>query len=117
MNEINSLALLQAILGGSVTLAAISVTLVALVPVLLEIARVRIPDFLTGEEARRKLRLGLRLLGITVWIFGIATILSTVAFFCQTYILLISAVILFLVGLALLSYISYAVITLAVSLA
>jgi len=75
--------LIQAIFNASLSLMGVSVTLIALIPVLVEIARSRSPDFFTGEESKDKLKRYLSRLGYTIVIFNISAIASIISFFYE----------------------------------
>ena len=83
-------------------LLAIAVTLVALIPTLIEIVRIKEPNFLIEDAARRRLKNGLSSLTHTIWLFGIATILSLVGIIYQPLFLLIIIVLISISSLLLL---------------
>lgn len=83
-------------------LLAISVTLVALVPTLVEIVRIKSPNFLLGEVARRRMTDGLSNLRQTIWLFGISTFLSVTDFIWGSYVLFMVIIIISLISLVLL---------------
>jgi polyferredoxin len=100
--------LIGLVLSASISLMGVSVTLVALVPVLIEIARGRSPNFFAGEEAKNNLVNYLNKLCITIVIFGFATLVSGIdLYFVNIYMFIISAIS-FSVGLILLLIISLA---------
>ena len=57
-------------------LLAVVVTLVALIPTLVEVVRAKTPSFFAGEVTRGRLRNSLTFLAWTIWTFGIATFIS-----------------------------------------
>jgi hypothetical protein len=100
--------LIGLVLSASISLIGVSVTLVALVPVLIEIARGRSPDFFAGEEAKTKLKNYLYKLSSTIVFFGFSTVASGInLYFEYKFWFLVSAISLS-VGLILLVIISLA---------
>lgn len=59
-------------------LLAVSVTVVALVPTLVELVRLKYPSFLSAEVARIRLIKALKAISRTIWMFGIAALLSLI---------------------------------------
>ena len=100
--------LIGLVLSASISLIGVSVTLVALVPVLIEIARGRSPDFFAGEEAKTKLKNYLYKLSSTIVFFGFSTIASGVNFFCESKFMFILSAVSLSIGLVLLIIISLA---------
>ena len=101
--ETNSASFFQAMLGVTASLMAISITLVALVPALIEIARASSPDYFSGEQSSKRIRSGLSRLRYTIWIYGGAMMLSAIELLLpakQTIIIvgLIAVAALFLAG-------------------
>ena len=83
----------------SAALLGVSVTLVALIPAFVEVARTKVPDFLTGQQKQQSLRRALRLLMHTIWIFGAAEIGCLLTFVFPAPQLLYAVGSLFAVGL------------------
>lgn len=107
--------LITGILGGSISLLGISATLIALIPVLVEVVRLRSPDFFSSELSKQQLQRGLKVIGLTVWIFGSSTVLSMVSLILHSSIFTIATLFMFLIGLILLSFVSNMLIKLASS--
>lgn len=111
--NINSSLFFQTVLGASSSLMAISVTLVALVIALIEIARNREGNYLRTARSREKIKLGLERLRFTIWAYGGAMILSTIGLLFATIefvfalVLAIAIASLFLIGTGLLIRVSY----------
>ena len=72
------LSIFSTLLQVNAAFLGVVVTLVALVPALVEMVRSRYPNFLSSEVTRRRLNRGLASLSITIWLFGSATFLSIV---------------------------------------
>lgn len=88
----------------SAGLFALALTLVALVPTLVEIARVKSASYLSGDIARRRLKRALRWVGYAIWIYGVVTLLCLVgsAIGGVGIYALLAASVLFIVGIAIL---------------
>src|SRR6266567_2631166 len=103
-NIATTLSVLAQINAG---LLAVTVTLVAIIPTLVEIVRIKSSSFLSGEVARRRLVRGMVFLSYTLGLFGLATLLSIAGIIWPYFVLLIIVSILFLLGLAILLVASY----------
>jgi hypothetical protein len=90
-------------------LLGVVVTLIAVVPTFVEIARSRSPDFLSEKEAQRDLSNALHLLKYDILLFGSGLFLSIGGFFNNQKFLLISIVIITSIGIALLIAASFVV--------
>jgi hypothetical protein len=86
---------------------AVAVTVVALVPTLVEITHTRSATFLSQEDARDRLYAGLSILSHTIWLFGLVTFGSILLMYWPCIYLVIADLLLFLVSLVLLIYASY----------
>lgn len=100
--------LIGLVLSASISLIGVSVTLVALVPVLIEIARGRSPDFFAGEEAKGKLKDYLRKLSSTIVFFGFATVASGANLYLENMVLFLLSALAMIIGLIILIYITLA---------
>jgi hypothetical protein len=87
----------------SAGLLAVAVTLAALVPAFIEIARGRVSDFLTGQERRRRIVLALNMLTGAMVILAVVVAMAIVAFLIPSPIYLFVAMGCFGVGLVLLT--------------
>lgn len=106
------LTVLASLNGG---LLAVAVTLVALIPTLVEIARVKSPTFLSGEAARRHLKSGLIQLRFTILFSGVATLLSVVGLIWQNNFLLAAVLLLFAIGLVFVTRAGYIISSIAIT--
>jgi hypothetical protein len=89
------------------SLLAVTVTLVVIIPTLVEIVRIKSSSFLSGETGRRRLVRGMAYLSYTMGLFGLATLLSIAGLIWTCFVLLIIVSVLFLFGLAILLVASY----------
>jgi len=90
-------------------LLAVGITLLALVPTLIEMARTRSPGFLSERSARRRVRNSMILLNIATWILGAALVFSVSGLLFPCAILAIVTMVVSAVGLVLLIVTSYIV--------
>lgn len=97
------------VLSASVSLIGVSVTLVALIPVLIEVARSRSPNFFAGEQAKAQLKNYLSRLRAAIGFFGISIIISGTNLYYENIIAFLVAMTLFSCGLILLIFISLAI--------
>jgi len=100
MNTSQISALLQVVLESSLGLMGVSVTLIALVPVLVEIAQSRSSDFFSGEDAKDELKRYLTRLSGSIVLFGLSSFLAIGAFFHPGPLLFWASLLFFVVGLA-----------------
>lgn len=77
-------AFLAAMLSASGSLAAIAVTLLAIVPTLIEIAGNRTSDYFTGEAARKKIKNALSRLRHTLILYGVVMLLAAIGLLIPT---------------------------------
>lgn len=119
--DIDGSTFLQTMLGASVSLMSISITLVAFVSALVEFASQRSSDFLSSELSKRSIKSGLSRLRITIWLYGCDIILCTGGLFLPLrYKLLIIVILfiitaLFLTGTVILIVVSYILTSAALS--
>ena len=86
----------------SAGLFALALTLVALVPTLVEIARVKSASYLSGDSARRRLKRALNRIGHTIWIYGVITVLCLVGTVVGGIYFLPLVSVLFIIGIVIL---------------
>ena len=96
-------------------LLAVVVTLVALIPTLVEVVRAKTPSFFAGEITRTQLKNSLTLLGLTIWTFGIATLVSIFLLVWFNFWFFLVALVLTVVSLIILVVASYLIAKIALS--
>ena len=107
-NNIDIFAAFSGLLELNAALLGVTVTLVALVPTLVELIRLKYPSFFSSEVARRRLNKGLVELGRSIWLFGATTLLSIIGLVVWQHIMLLIVVtILSMLGIALIVKVGY----------